>query len=133
MIKIFLDANILFTAAHNPKGKAAFLINASKEGHWVVVASTLAVEEARRNLDRKFPSCLPEFNTLLEKVQIVPSVGGSRCPISLPEKDKLIFEAALYCQATHLLTGDLHDFGPYMNKKEYGILIQTVSDFLASI
>jgi hypothetical protein len=30
-----LDANVLFTAAHNSKGKAAFVVEISKgQGHW---------------------------------------------------------------------------------------------------
>ena len=57
MRKLFLDANALLTAAHNPDGKAAFLIRSSTEGHWDVVTSVLAVEEAKRNLNRKYPDC----------------------------------------------------------------------------
>ena len=36
--------------------------------------------------------------------------------------------------ATHLLTGDLKEFGPFMNRPEetFGILIQTVANFLRS-
>jgi uncharacterized protein len=53
--RLFLDANVLFTAAHNPHGKAAFLIALAAEGYWEVMTSTLAVEEAQRNLARKYP------------------------------------------------------------------------------
>jgi len=55
---IFLDANVLFTAAHNPSGKAALIVELGAQGHWQTLTSTLAVEEARRNLDIKFPACL---------------------------------------------------------------------------
>jgi predicted nucleic acid-binding protein len=85
--RLFLDANVLFTAAHNPHGKAAFLIALAAEGYWEVVTSTLAVEEAQRNLARKYPS------------------------------------------------GDIKDFGPYMNQPGVcaGVMIQTVAQFLDSL
>jgi predicted nucleic acid-binding protein len=54
------------------------------------------------------------------------------CPVPLPEKDRPILEAAIQCQATHLLTGDIKDFGPFMNHANLtgGVVIQTVSEFL---
>ena len=41
-------------------------------------------------------------------------------------------QAAVACDATHLLTVDLKDFGPFMNRPEetFGILVQTVAEFL---
>jgi len=57
-----------------------------------------------------------------------------RFPESLSAKDRPIFQAALACGATHLLTGDLKDFGSFFDRPEetYDIRIQTVADFLAS-
>ena len=57
-MRLFLDANVLFTAAHNPRGKAALVIELGVGGHWALYSSRLAVEEARRNLARRFPHCL---------------------------------------------------------------------------
>ena len=132
MKRLFLDANVLFTAAHNSRGKAAFLIALSVEGHWQVITSGLTIEETRRNLERKYPCCLPDFEILLHGVEQVPSGSGVLCPIPLPAKDKPIMEAAIHTQATHLLTGDIKDFGPYMNRPDVcvGITIQTVAQFL---
>jgi predicted nucleic acid-binding protein len=130
--RLFLDANVLFTAAHNPHGKAALVIQLATAGHWEVVTSVLAIEEARRNLERKYPQCLPDFAALLDGIEQVPSGDGTHCPAPLPSKDAPILEAAIHCQATHLLTGDIKDFGPYMNRPEAcaGITIQTVAQFL---
>ena len=60
---------------------------------------------------------------------------GLRFPEGLPAKDRPIFQAALACGATHLLTGDLKDFGAFFDRPEetYDIRIQTVADFLASL
>ena len=135
MSRLFLDANVLFTAAHNPHGKAAFLIALAAEGYWEVVTSPLAVEEAQRNLARKYPSCLSRFADLLARITQVPPGAGVHCPIPLPAKDRPILEAAIGCVATHLLTGDIKDFGPYMHKPDVcaGVMIQTVAHFLDSL
>jgi predicted nucleic acid-binding protein len=52
---VFLDANVLFTAAHNPQGKAALLIEWGQAGIWRLTTSHYAIEEARHNLRRKYP------------------------------------------------------------------------------
>ena len=173
---VFLDANVLFTAAHNPSGKSALIVELGTKGHWRTTTSTLAVEEARRNLDIHFPACIPELesrdlcimsfrgaratrnlndggflkispfsrndkigccakvSSLLRGIDVVASVSGPSCPIDLPKKDQPIFLTALKCRATHLLTGDIRHFGPFMKdpSKTGGMTIMTVSDFLAS-
>lgn len=135
MRRLFLDANVLFTAAHNPTGKAAFVITTATTGHWEVVTAVLAAEEARRNLERKYPQYRASLDTLLEGIAQIPSGDGEHCPLPLPSKDRPILEAAIASRATHLLTGDLKHFGPYMNNSvvSAGVLIQTVAQFLASL
>ena len=131
-MRLFLDANVLFTAAHNPRGKAALAIELGKQGHWALATSRYASEEARRNLDRKFPQSLDDLNSLLRGIQLVEHRPALRFPATLVEKDRPIFQAAVACDATHLLTGDLKDFGPFMNQPEetFGVLVQTVAEFL---
>ena len=131
-MKILLDANVLFTAAHNPKGKACFLIGVAEFQKWIVVTCALAIEEAERNLKVKFPDCLNELKKRLRQVVIVPTIVDGNCPVVLSDKDRPIFLSALQAKCSHLLTGDLKDFGRHMNKptKSAGILIQTVAEFL---
>jgi predicted nucleic acid-binding protein len=132
--RLFLDANVLFTAAHNPDGKAAFLFDKVTAGHWELISSRFAIEEARRNIAAKYAQCLERLDELIEKVTEVPQPVPHKALIDLPEKDQPIFLAAQAAQATHLLTGDLKHFGPHMNrpKKSSGIVIQTVADYLAN-
>ena len=52
MIRLFFDANVLFTAAHNPDGKAALILALGAKGAWEMVSSTYSVEEARMNIER---------------------------------------------------------------------------------
>ena len=134
-MKLFLDANVLFTAAHNPRGKAALVIDLGKRGHWAVATSAYASEEARRNLERKFPDLPERLKELLQVIELTEHHPGLRFPPALAEKDRPIFQAAVACGATHLLTGDLKDFGALMNQpgKTFGVLVQTVADFLESL
>ena len=132
-MKVFLDANVLFTAAHNPKGKAAFVIELSGKKYWRVVTCVLAIEEADRNLAKKYPSAQQELKKVMRLIEVIPTSLKGDCEIALPEKDRPIFLSAIASKCTHLLTGDMKDFGQYMNKpkKTSGIVIQTVAEFLA--
>ena len=104
-------------------------------GHFVLATSPYASEEARRNLERKFPESLSRLDAQLQGVQLVLHHPDCFFPPDLNEKDRPIFQAAVAWRATHLLTGDLRDFGPYMNRPDetFGIVVQTVGDFLRSI
>ena len=134
-MRLFLDANVLFTAAHNPAGKAALVIELGQAGFWQLVTSAYAAEEARRNLARKFPACVERLEVMLADVRTVADATQSPAPAGLAEKDVPIFRAARSCHADVLLTGDLRDFGFLMNapEKADGLLIQTVANFLSSI
>jgi len=131
-LKLFLDANVLFTAAHRPQGKSAFVIQLAREGVWEVVTSLLAIEEARRNLEIKFPESLGRLDALIERFGRVLTVLEGDCPVELPPKDKPILLSAMGGECSHLLTGDLKHFGRFMNqpRKTKGIVVQTVSQFL---
>lgn len=126
---------MLFTAAHNSSGKAALIIHLGSRKCWEVVSCSFAIDEARRNIILKFPGCLEKLDSLLANVRKVPSGSGRMCPIPLPPKDRPILEAAIRSKATHLLTGDMKDFGPFMNDPDHtaGVMIQTVSKFLANL
>lgn len=134
-MRLFLDATVLFTGAHNPDGKAALVLALGHEGFWQLVTSAYAVEEARRNLGRKVPDRMETLETWLPRIRIATDPRSVPCPAGLSEKDWPIYRAAIGCRAHILLTGDIKDFGFLMNDptKTSGLLIQTVSDFLASL
>ena len=131
-MRVFLDANVLFTALHNPNGKAALVIELGARGHWDLYSSSLAVKETRRNLARKVPRAIEGLATMLNDIRLVEHQSGLEFPTGLAAKDRPIFQAALACRATHLLTGDMKDFGPFMNRPEetFGVHVQTVAEFL---
>lgn len=134
-MRLFFDANTLFTAAHNPRGKAALVTELGTQRYWALCTSAYAIEEARRNLEAKFPATLPQLKKLLTPFETGPESLAHSCPKSLPGKDCPIYRAAHGCRATHLLTGDIKDFGPLMNQpqKTGGLIIQTVAQFLEDL
>ena len=134
-MRVFLDANVLFTAAASPDRKSAYLVGNARRAGITLVSCSLAVEEADRNLKAKFPGRSARLGELLAMVEIAPTAVAGKCPIRLPEKDVPIFLSALKAGATRLLTGDIKDFGPFMNnpRRTGGIVIQSVSDFLRSL
>lgn len=136
MKRIFLDANVLFTAAHNPRGKAAFLFELDAADVFKLFTSSYAREEAERNIIAKYPGCAEFFIQLLLGITVVPVTSPSvDYPEILPAKDAPIFAAAAHCRASHLLTGDTRHFGPLMNKPDQcgGMIVQTVTEFLDSL
>lgn len=135
MHRLFLDANILFTAAHNPEGKAAYLFDVRGPGYWELLSSAYAIEEARRNIAVKYPQCAARLESLIGRLIEIGQPAPVRTTAVLPEKDQPIYLAVLAAQATHLLTGDHRHFGPHMNQPGAtgGIVIQTVAEFLAGL
>ena len=126
-MRAFLDANVLFTTAHNPRGKAAFAIELGAAGRFSLFTSDAAREEAERNLAAKYPDSLPLLSALLDRITPVTADLSAPFPHGLPATDA--------CRATHFLTGDLHHFGPFMNQPEMAcsIIVQTVAEFLAAL
>ena len=134
-MRVFLDANVIFTAVHNPHGKAAFVIELGTAGYFLLFTSDAAVMEAERNLTAKHPGSLPFLPALMGSITLFTADLSASFPDGLPSKDAIIFQAAVSCHATHFLTGDLCHFGPFMNRPDatFSIIVQTVAEFLAAI
>ena len=134
-MRVFLDAKVLFTAAHNPQGKAAFVIELGAAGHFSLFTSDAAREEAERNLAAKYPDSVPLLAALLDWITLVTADLSVPFPDGLPAKDAVIFQAAVTCRATHFLTGDWQHFGSLMNRPQMAcsIVVQTVAEFLAAL
>jgi predicted nucleic acid-binding protein len=129
MLRVFLDANVLFSAAYR---EGAGLQALWKRSDVQLLTSGYAVEEARRNLDTT------DRRSRLEDLLVAVRIG-SEAPqvplpagVRLPQNDEPILRAAIAAGATHLLTGDLRDFGHLMGRRVGGLLIQTPGEFLRS-
>jgi hypothetical protein len=123
MDRLFLDANVLFSAAYRAN---TGLLQFWKLRNVVLCSSRYAIEEARINLNEG-----AQRSRLVRLVQGFELYDASQNElprgIVLPEKDRPILLAA---RATHLLTGDLRHFGPYIGKTIAGILVLTPSGYL---
>lgn len=130
MDRVFLDANVLFSAAY--ASGSCFLELWRRRGIRLL-SSEYAVQETKRNLvggER-----LKRFERLIDSMEIVPnyteqSLRHVRLAVSLPEKDQPILAAAIHSRATHLLTGDRQHFGKYFGKRIRGVLIQLPAQYL---
>jgi uncharacterized protein len=126
--RVFLDANILFSAAYR--------LHAGLRRLWEVpnvelVTSAYAVEEARRNLDR--PEQRAARQVLLQSVEVLAAIPGgppSAVPTELAEKDQPILAMAVAARATHLLTGDVRHFGRYYGQTVAGVHILSPAAYL---
>ncbi len=126
MDRLFLDANVLFSAAYRPE---AGLGQFWKLNNTILCSSHYAIEEARINLTDNMQK--RRLAMLARRVRVFDASprelsGG----VSLPEKDVPILLAAMEAEATHLITGDLRHFGPYLGRKLEGILVLSPSDYL---
>jgi uncharacterized protein len=126
--RLFLDANVLFSAAYSPNsGLAQFW----KLSDVTLCSSRYAVEEARINLATAAQrERLRSLATRLELIDAVEPFTTLVDEISLPEKDRPILLAAVAARATHLVTGDLRHFGSFFGKSVRGILIVTPAGYL---
>lgn len=129
MDRLFLDANVLFSAAYGSP-KIGLIWERAREKRCGLLVSRYVVEEARRNL------ALPEQRARLEDhlagVEIVPEApAGLPCPLELPVKDRPVLLAAIAARATHLITGDARHFGPYYGQTVRGVVLLTPADYLS--
>ena len=132
-MRVFLDANVLFTAAHNPEGLSRLLFDLGRHKVVTRVSSQLAVDEAHANLRRRRPDTAAALDPLVSRLEIVDPPSLAAPLLRLPDDDQLIFGAALAARVTQLLTGDKKHFGPYVDDptRTGGIKIQTVRAFVS--
>ncbi len=119
-MRVFLDANVLFSAS-NAKSNIAKLVN------WVMVEGTgvtsdIAREEARRNLELKRAEWLPAFEQLLARIESVPSVEFD-LPVALDDGDRPLLCSAIRSRCTHFATGDRRDFGHLFGELVEGVRV----------
>ena len=119
-MRVFLDANILFSASDENSATRTLLNRVARHGQ--VVTSPHAWEEARRNLEAKRPHLLSGLGELKSHVSIT---HGFRLPdsVSVEEKDQPILGGAVGAKCTHLWTGDRTHFGIFYGKLVFGVKV----------
>jgi len=128
MDRLFLDANVLFSAAYRADNG---ILRLWRLRAIEIMTSRYACEEARRNLPESEQR--DRLESLLEGVRIIEHSGHP--PIEseqqLPEKDRPILRAAVHSAATHLITGDITHFGRFFGTAVEGIRVLTPGAYLS--
>lgn len=128
MDRLFLDANILVSAALKPESRLA--------GLWMLaevrlLASPHVVAEARRNV--REPEAASRLAALLGAVAVLPSEPAefeiAGCP-PLLEKDRPVLLGAIVANADYLLTGDMTHFRECFGKRLGGVLVVLPREYL---
>ena len=128
MHRVFLDANVLFSAAYGESGGLARLWRLN---NIELITSGYALDEALRNLDTAEQR--GRLAQLMIDVAIVPESADIPPECSrLPGKDRPILAAAMAAEATHLLTGDFTHFGRLYGKTVGGVRILRPANYLES-
>jgi uncharacterized protein len=129
--RLFLDANVLFSAAYRARAGVAGLWTLDDV---VLATSTYAVQEAERNLTT--PAQKRRLQRLLRPMTIVqgaPAPDDVGEDIQLPDKDRPILAGAIESRATHLITGDFRHFGQYFGSKIADILVLPPAVYLHNV
>jgi predicted nucleic acid-binding protein len=126
-MRVFLDANILFSAAKSAGAVRALLEELLRLGH-DCCADAYVVEEARRNLVAKAPAAGAALDHLLRRVSVAALQPSGALPgeaQALPEKDRPVFAGAMRSGCDVLLTGDRTHFGAWFGKRIAGVAIHS--------
>ena len=128
MDRVFLDANVLFSAAYRARSGLRKLWQLDGV---TLLTSDYAMQEAHRNLDtavqrRRLESLVAGVELVVCQTSDAPLPSG----IILPDKDRPILAAAVHARATHLLTGDVTHFGKYFGTTAGGVTILRPAEYL---
>ena len=122
-MRIFLDANILFSASDPTSNTARFVQFLGD--HSAALSSDYAAAEAHRNIAAKRPQWISGYRAVVEAVQICPSIDGP-IPVPVADKDRPILATALRENCEYLVTGDRKDFGHLFGQTISGTTILTI-------
>lgn len=126
-MRIFLDANILFSAAKSDGAVATLLSMLAAAGH-VACVDPYVVEEARRNLAAKAPGRIQRLQQLLLSMEHGPLPSPTpqlEASLKLPPKDRPVLASAIARSCDVLLTGDRTHFGALYEHTVQGVTMHS--------
>jgi predicted nucleic acid-binding protein len=136
-MRLFLDTNVIVTAACSPDGRSAALFELASRRHCALVSSAFAIEEAVRNLRIKRPASAQRSDRLLAALTIQPEPTPAEVAWAtgqgLPPKDAPILAAAVAARVVLLVTGDRTHFGPLLDRSVRGVKIALPAEALARV
>ena len=126
-MRVFLDANVLFSAAKSDGAVRELLKRLEESGHQCCV-DAYVIGEARRNLEAKAPDQMPALESLLSRMKtaraqrVDPTLEAS---LPLPAKDRPVLAAAILQGCDALVTGDRTHFGALYGRTIHGVTIHS--------
>ena len=135
-MRIFLDANILFSAAKSDGAVRQLLQLTMDTGHecWI---DPYVEAEARRNLQAKAPKAVAALDALLAEC-----LSGPFLPIAaemdealgaLPADDRPVLAAAIRLKCEVLITGDKRHFGSLYGRRVRGVAVHSPASFFSGV
>ena len=126
-MRIFLDANILFSAAYSDAAIRR-LIKDLEAASCSLVADRYVFEEALRNLTIQRSEAVPRLHELMSLLTIAPTrISSRKIPpdVHLPEKDIPVLASAIEAGCDILMTGDTRHFSALFGRSIGGLSIRS--------
>jgi predicted nucleic acid-binding protein len=125
-MRIFLDANILFSAAKSDGAirRLLFLLQQARHDCWI---DAYVLDEARRNLAVKAPAGLAALDALLPRLHLAPFQRADpvlAASLPLVEKDRPVLAAAIHNRCAVLVTGDQTHFAALYGQTIHGVTVR---------
>jgi len=129
-VRVFLDANVLFSASHAGSGIQRLVewLAARDE----VVTSDYAASEAARNIAAKRPEWQADYARIVARVAVRPGLDKV-LPVALAATDRPNLATAIRLRCDYLVTGDRRDFGHLFGQSIEGVTVvspQALSEIL---
>jgi putative PIN family toxin of toxin-antitoxin system len=139
MVRVFIDASVLFAALYSPSGFARDLLRLAIEEKVSLVISQNVLEEVERNIVRKAPQVSAYYHSLLatlnlEIISAPPQAAVDQTAAYVAEKDAHVIAAAIEANPDYLVTYDQkHLLQPPEVSRRSGLTIVTPDIVVAAI
>ena len=135
-MRIFLDANVLFSAAYLDRSRTRAIFGLADAGLCELLSSAYAVDEARRNLLRKHPERQAELERLVTRLAVCGEPGAElvqwAAGLEISPKDRPIIAAAAQAGADWLVSGD-RGFSPVYGRRLRGVEVMLPAEALTRL
>lgn len=128
MDRVFLDANVLVSAALTPGSRLNELWDRADVR---LLGSPYVVTEARRNVTDALAAA--RLEVLIGRLTLLPAEPADFPLVpdpGLPPKDRPVLLAAVAAQADYLLTGDATHFGALYGHSFGGVIVLRPGEYL---
>lgn len=135
-MRVFLDANILFSAAKSNGAVRQLIADLHADGHTMVADGYVAVEAQRNIAAKGTADGMDYLQALLSRIEVHAvqyTAAAGAAADWLPEKDRPVLLAAIACKCDALVTGDRTHFGNGYGKTYEGVTIHSPAQLALAV